>query len=231
MEKTVVADHGSITDVDRSMEIALHETGHFVALCATGLYDEFTSMTDLPRDYCGARVHGLTMRSGTSLMAYSRELCAAAQKLASDPGMLKDDSVREAFGKAADVCLPHVCFFLGGGVVDGCFGTGSEQRNQIDHGHVKNELLATMRLPCEDELVRQMGEMVNGFLRGVFARESESVTKIARLLKKRGTLDKRDTDGALLEDVNRIRRNAEAEYAKLLVDFRRWWMGKVAPLA
>ena len=86
-----------------------------------------------------------------------------------------------------------------------------------------------MRLPCDDELVRQMGEMVNVFLRGVFVRESDSVAKIARLLKDRGTLDKRDTDGALHEDVNRIRRNAEAEYAKLLVEFRRWWMGKVAP--
>lgn len=217
--------------VARNMEITLHETGHFVALCATGLYDEFTLMTDQATNDNGTSVLGETKRNGRSLSIYLKELESVPQRTkVEDPFSV----IKETFGKAPEVCLPHVCFFLGGGVIDDCFGTGSETRNKIDHNLVKDELLRTMfpqievqerdRLELVQlELLSQMREMVSGFLQEVFYREFSSVAKIARLLKESGTIDKRGTDGILCDDVDRIHRNAETEYAKLLVDFREWW--------
>lgn len=128
-------------------KIAAHEAGHCLALAATGLADEFTSCT-IVSGYDAQRrpTRGQTIRSGTSLSEFSKELDKHSKHLENQEESVNDfkDFLMKNVLKT---CLPHICFFLGGGSFDRFLDRESPERNKIDMDVLMGEVWSCTGYP------------------------------------------------------------------------------------
>lgn len=211
--------------------IAAHEAGHVVALAAAGLADEFTRATIVPQN----GVHGLTIRSGASLFKLSGELTRHSQRIAGATGADQQVAVK-AFGDfiltTPAVCLPHVCFFFGGGACDRMLGRESSARNSIDVNCVNTMVLPAMVLPPQaDGDLRQVQSKIDAFLFKVFERERLLFGKVYNALVERKTIDRASVGLEVLDDMCACAKRASSDYAELLKWFEAWHAGKAPKFA
>ena len=164
--------------------IALHEVGHFIALCAVGLYDEFMSITCRPSNYNGAMVYGLTLRNGNSLTAYSQHLLADSKNY---------QAIIEQEGK--EVVLKNLCFFFGGGSIDRMNGNESAERNSIDDVNNKVMCLPAISVTdIQDEQYAKLQSIVDEFLHPIFMAHSELINTLVDALFDKGSFTKAEMD-------------------------------------
>lgn len=211
--------------------IAAHEAGHVVALAAAGLADEFTRATIVPQN----GVYGLTIRSGASLFKLSGELTGHSQRIAGAIGADQQAAVK-AFGDfiltTPAVCLPHVCFFFGGGACDRMLGRESSARNTIDVNCVNTMVLPAMVLPpLADGDLRQVQSKVDAFLFKVFDRERLLFGKVYNALVERKTIDRASVGIEMLDDMCACAKRASSDYLELLKWFEAWHAGKAPKFA
>lgn len=211
--------------------IAAHEAGHVVALAAAGLADEFTRATIVPQN----GVHGLTVRSGASLFKLSGELTGHSQRIAGATGADQRAAVK-AFGDfiltTPAVCLPHVCFFFGGGACDRMLGRESAARNSIDVNCVNTMVLPAMVLPpLADGDLRQVQSKIDAFLFKVFERERALLVKVYNALVERKTIDRASIGQEIMDDMRACAKRASSDYSELLKWFEAWHAGRAPKFA
>ena len=198
-------------------EIAAHEAGHCLALAASGLADEFQKSTIRPQD----GVRGLTTRSGHSLVNLSMDLAQHAQRLAT-----QEEPVNEfkAFlkEKAPRTCLPHLCFFFGGGALDRFLGREHPPRNAIDMRAIQGMVIPAMAIQVTDQELAEVQEKVDEFLWNAFKTDGTLLKSLYNALVERQTITAND-------DLLREMRAAPVSdtYRTLLAWFTEWYKPRV----
>ena len=206
-------------------EIATHECGHVVALAAAGLTEEFISVTIVPEN----GVRGLTVRSGASLTQLSDKLSEYAQNLA-DGRQEGLEAFRNFVLTTPAVCLPHICFFFGGGSIDRLLGRENRNRNAIDANCIRQMVVPSMLLPpLSDEDLTGIQEKVDEFLFNVFKKEKALFGRIYRAIVERKTLG-RNSIPDVLKDMQACADRSEGIYKSLLASIENWHSGKVRQL-
>ena len=210
--------------------IAAHECGHVVALAAAGLADEFQKVTIVPQN----GIRGLTTRSGASLTKLSGELAEYSARIASATGEAQHKAMaafNDFIATTPDVCLPHLCFFFGGGSLDRLFKREDTGRNSIDADCIRNMVMPAMVLqaPLSDEQMLEVQGKVDEFLHSVFkVEENEPLfRKIYKTLEKRNALTRTDLkEDDLGKDIRRemdkCAKRSKEGYEELLAWFREW---------
>ena len=202
-------------------EIAAHECGHVVALAAVGLADEFTSVTIIPQN----GIKGLTTRSGASLTELSGRLADHRQRVASAATTADAEAIATAVREFKDfiattpvVCLPHLCFFFGGGSCDRLFGRENAARNTIDVNCIRRMVMPAMVLqPPADDRLRMVQDKVDEFLFSVFEKNMSLFRKIYDALVERKILDRASLGPDLLREMDTCASRSKEDYGKLLV--------------
>ena len=204
-------------------EIAAHEAGHSLALAVAGLAGEFTSCTIVPQD----GVYGKTDRSGESLLLLSSDIAKYAQQLANPAGLaLAKQAFREFLGNVPEICLPHVCFFFGGGSLDRFFDRECTARNAIDIRAIKDMVLPAMAVGVSDDDLSKIQSKVDEFLGKAFEKEEALFKKIYDRLVAERTILRGDAGDLLVEMQNSAER-LKADYQELLVWFKGWYEPKI----
>ena len=206
-------------------EIATHECGHVVALAAAGLTEEFISVTNVPQN----GVLGLTVRSGASLtklsgmlLEYSRNLVDGRQE-----GL---EAFRNFVLTTPVVCLPHICFFFGGGSIDRLLGRESPDRNAIDANCIRQMVIPSMLLTSlSDEDLTWVQEEVDKFLLNVFKKEKVLFGRIYRAIVEHEVLE-RNSIPDILKDMQACADRSDENYKNLLASVKEWYAGKVKQL-
>lgn len=206
-------------------EIAAHECGHVVALAAAGLADEFLNVTIVPQN----GIRGLTTRSGASLTKLSGELAEYSARIASATGEAQHKAMaafNDFIAKTPDVCLPHLCFFFGGGALDRLFGRENANRNSIDADCIRNMVMPAMFLTyLSENHLREVQDKVDEFLRQVFEVNESLFGKIYDSLMERNTLTRADLDPIILCEMDECAERSKKGYEELLAWFRQWHSG------
>lgn len=207
--------------------IVKHECGHLVALMAAGIYSEFTRISVGAAEHAGDRVNGLTERSGDSLMQYSFDLLNWSRRLGGGQAGV-EDWVRFLAERGLAVCLPHVCYFYGGGAMDRSAGCEDAERNGIDTREIEAKVLPSLVITWNDDC-NFLKERVYAFLESVFRREQSLITRICGELRENPVMEKGQMDALLEKDpdggAEGVRRRAEGDYQTLLNDLREWYAG------
>lgn len=192
--------------------VSRHEVGHFLALLATGVYNEFKSMNVKPEN----GLYGVTHRSGESLLAFSQLIVNALGN-----GTL--DQFRADKATQLKYVLPQICYFLGGGAIDNHFGCESDTRNSIDVKELKNLLTALFVTDVNENDVADLKKMVYPFLSGVVDKYSTIFECLTDGLSNKEFLSKEDTDSILGEWISSNNNlNVDKEYAELLKKATIW---------
>ena len=209
-------------------EIATHECGHVVALAATGLTEEFRSATIVPQN----GMLGLTIRSGESLTRLSNKLSEFSKK------NLADQTEIEAFRNfvltTPAVCLPHICFFLGGGSIDRLLGRENALRNSIDAKCMREMVMPAMLLPnlrpfpsLSDDDLLYVQSNVDKFLHNVFTKEKILFNRIYHAIVEHKTLVHTSIDPNLMKEMKACGERSAEAYKSLLAAVEKWYAGKV----
>ena len=209
-----------------SDEIAAHEAGHVFALGATGLADEFQSVTTVHQ----TGVQGLTIRNGESLMRMSMELAGYARRLA-DP--TRSDEARKAFrdflmSEAPKTCLPHVCFFFGGGSIDRFLGCETPERNTIDMYAIRQYVLPAMAIQILDHDLYEIQAKVDSFLGKSLMTDAVLFKRIYEKLATQRTITAEDKE--LMCMMRNCTAPMSTAYQELYNWFLDWYMPKVEAL-
>lgn len=202
--------------------IAAHEAGHCVALAAAGLAEQFVSSTITPQANAnGQNVDGQTIRNGEALAAYGEQLAQLAGRMADPQGLrnFHDFLVQEA----PRVCLPHICFFFGGGACDRWLKREDLHRNLIDREVIYNQLFPAMNLMnIGDAEMSAVQGKVDEFLFNVFEREEKLLDGLYGVLVQRGTVLREDL-GPLFNEMKDCGKRAREDYDSLLNWFSIWY--------
>ena len=206
-------------------EIATHECGHVVALAATGLTEEFRSATIVPQN----GVHGLTTHSGESLTRLTRlsnELSEYSRNLAG--GQTEIEAFRNFVLTTPAVCLPHICFLLGGGSIDRLLGRENALRNSIDAKCIRKMVMPAMLLPklADDDLLCVQNN-VDKFLFNVFKKEKTLFNRIYHAIVEHKTLVHTSIDPNLMKEMKACGERSAEDYKSLLAAVEKWYAGKV----
>ena len=177
-------------------EIATHECGHVVALAATGLTEEFRSATIVPQN----GMLGLTIRSGESLTRLSNEFLEYSRNLAD--GQTEIEAFRNFVLTTPAVCLPHICFFFGGGSIDRLLGRENARRNSIDAKCMREMVMPAMLLSelADDDLLYVQSN-VDKFLHNVFTKEKILFNRIYHAIVEHKTLVHTSIDPNLMKEM------------------------------
>ena len=227
-------------------EIATHECGHVVALAATGLTEAFRSATIVPQN----GVLGLTIRSGESLTKLSNKLSELSNKLLElSKKNLADQTEIEAFQTEIEafqteieafrnfvlttpaVCLPHICFFLGGGSIDRLLGRENARRNSIDAEYIREKVVPAMLLPSlSDDDLLYVQSNVDKFLHNVFTKEKILFNRIYHAIVEHKTLVYTSIDPNLMKEMKACGERSAEAYKSLLAAVEEWYAGQVMQL-
>ena len=207
-------------------EIVAHECGHWFALAAAGLAGDFTLATVVRQ----GGVYGRTERSEESLTKYSLDLASCAGKMGNptsvEAGMA---DFRNCIKRAPEACLPHICFFLGGGSVDRQLGRESTLRNSIDTNCVKTMVVPAMAVPSiSDTEFKEVQAKVDEFLWAAFKREELLFAEMYELLSSRQTVTAADVNPQLAGKLKECAERSRDGYQRLLAWFREWHGPKVS---
>ena len=204
--------------------IAAHECGHVVALAAAGLADEFLYVTIVPQN----NALGVTKRTGASLTELGYELDIFPVRINAATGEAQQRVTAEFndfIATTPDVCLPHLCFFFGGGSLDRLLGRENANRNSIDADCIRNMVMPSMVLkPSWADHLREVQEKVDEFLFPVFeVEENEQLfEQLFESLLKRKALTRADLDPDIRDEMNECAERSKKGYEELLVWFRQW---------
>ena len=203
--------------------IAAHEAGHCLALAATGLADEFQRSTIVPQ----GELEGLTIRSGASLDNFSMELTQHSRRLVAqeESGNEFKDFLIE---KAPKTCLPHICFFLGGGSFDRFLGRESPARNRIDMEMLQTNVIPSMVIQVTNKELAELQGKVDEFLWAVFKANEALFKIIYDALVERQTITANDD---LLGEMRAGANSVSDAYRKLLVWFTEWYEPRLNAVA
>lgn len=204
--------------------IVAHECGHWFALAASGLAGEFISATVVPH----GGVYGLTLRSGQSLSKLSIDLASCAGKMGDPANREKGMSdFRDCIKCSPKVCLPHVCFFLGGGSIDRLLGRESVSRNEIDTNCVKTMVIPAMVIPqISDAELKEVQSKVDEFLWAAFERDEPLFAEMYELLSAKKTVTNADVPTELSNKMMNCAENSKYDYGQLLSSFKSWHSSK-----
>ena len=209
-------------DNDYTNEIAAHEAGHCLALAASGLADEFQKATIRPQD----GVQGLTTRNGQSLVNLSMDLAQHAQRLAT-----QEESVKEfkeyLVTNAPKTCLPHLCFFFGGGSLDRFLGRENSSRNAIDLHAIQGMVIPAMAIQVTDQELAEVQEKVDEFLWNAFKTDETLLKNLYNALVERQTIT---ADDDLLREMRAGAAPVSDAYQTLLAWFTEWYTPRVNAL-
>jgi len=206
-------------------EIAAHEAGHCVALVAAGLADEFVSATIVPQ----GGVQGLTVRSGESLARLSMGFAEHAARLGD---LLRLEEAKRAFREflmtAPEVCLPHLCFYFGGGSMDRYLQRDNPARNSVDMNVIGSMVVPAMAIPAIS--VGELAEIqkkVDEFLWMVFDDEDCMIEGFYDELCDKRVIDRSDFDQILKGSFLGLTDESHEKYSELLSWFRDWHARKL----
>ncbi len=213
--------------------IAAHEAGHCVALAAAGLAWAFDKSTIRPQMHNGRNVYGLTERNGETFTAYREQLIQLKGRLTVDPQNpavdpqdlrnFHDFLVKEA----PRVCLPHICFFLGGGACDRWLKREDLSRNLIDREEICKHLFPAMTLNnIGDTEMSVVQREVDEFLFKVFGRERNLLDGLYGALDQKGEVNHKDL-GPLFKEMETCGERAREDYDSLLNWFSTWYRPQV----
>ena len=203
---------------------AAHECGHVVALAAAGLADEFLYVTIVPQN----GIRGLTTRSGASLTKLSGELAEYSARIASATGEAQQKAIaeyNEFIATTPKVCLPHLCFFFGGGSLDRKFKReDTTGRNSIDADCIRKMVMPAMVLQTlSDEHLREVQDNVDKlFLFPVFEGNEPLFGKIYKSLVERNTLACHNLGPDIRREMDECAERSKKGYEELLAWFREW---------
>ncbi len=209
--------------MEYSNPIAAHEAGHCVALAAAGLAWTFDQSTIKPQtNDDGLNVDGLTRRNGKTLTDYGEKM----RQMAVDPQGRRnfhDFLVKEA----PRVCLPHICFFFGGGACDRWLKREDRARNAIDHNEIFTHLFPAMTLNNigDTEMSAVQGK-VDEFLFKVFERERNLLDGLYGALVQKEKISRKDL-GPLFNEMEACGERAREDYDSLLNWFSTWYRPQV----
>lgn len=203
--------------------IALHETGHFIALYAMGLYDEFTVMTITPNN----GTYGQTVRTGDSLNNLSKKLSSISTRLLNDPGLINEfNNIKDS---SKDVCLPHVAFFFGGGAIDNYKNRENENRNRIDTNNLSQKVLPAMFiLNLNDKCLTELKEMTYNYLHKAFDAYKDLISIVSDELLEKKAINKEMMNKTIStwesqNNTNNIKRNLENDFKCFIKAYNLWW--------
>lgn len=212
--------------MEYSNSIAAHEAGHCVALAAAGLAGEFVRATIKPQTNDGRNVYGLTKGNGKTLTDYSEKMGQLASQMTVDPQgprNFHDFLVKEA----PRVCLPNICFFLGGGACDRWLKREDLRRNSIDREEIYKNLFPAMTLKIGDTEMSVVQGKVDEFLFKVFEREGKLLDGLYGALVQNEEVTREDL-GPLLNEMEACgERRARQDYNSLLTWFSSWYEPQV----
>lgn len=201
-------------------EIAAHEAGHCLALAATGLADEFQSCT-IVSGYDAQRrpTCGLTIRSGASLTRFREKLDQHSQRLAAQEESVNDfkDFLMKNVPKT---CLPHICFFFGGGSFDRFLGREDTHRNSIDMKVLWENVVPSIAIQVTDKEFAELQGKVDEFLWAAFKANEALLKIIYDALVERETITANDD---LLREMRAGAIPVSDAYQKLLAWFSEWY--------
>lgn len=193
-----------------------------VALAAAGLVDEFTSVTIIPQN----GVMGLTTRTGASLTELSKRLNEYAQRMNAPDEETKEAAKQEFnafFETIPAVCLPHLCFFFGGGSCDRLFGRENTARNEIDLDIISRNVIPAMVIkPPANDRLRDVQDNIDKFLFSVFEKNMSLFKNIYDALVERRNLDRASLSPDILREMERCATSSKWEYGQLLDWFSHW---------
>ena len=170
--------------------VALHETGHLIAMYALGLFDKFEYITIKP----GAGTLGLTELNKDDLNEFGKAFTDKAARSAASP----DDYqayCKVLFEDGLHCYLPQILRHFAGGSICRHYGVGGDDLCAIDNANIK-ALLIPYNL---GDRFSDLQAVADGFLKVVFERYEKAIKLICFNLLERKTLYKADVE-KLLED-------------------------------
>lgn len=204
--------------------IAYHEAGHFVALYAMGLYDEFTLMSIEPRE----GMSGYTLRNGKSLIELCNKLTDVSRNTNLFQGMLDFNEVKK---HSMDICLPHVAFFFGGGALDEWKGRADNHRNSIDEENLSDLVLPSMFVLNFNNCMEDLKAIMYPYLKKVFEVYSNLVDIVAGHLLELRTIDHARMNDILEEwrpdDESVLKDQLLVPFANMIHQYHNWWQHQV----
>lgn len=180
----------NLMDKSKVNIIALHETGHLIAMYAMDMMNYFSSITIK----AGAHTNEVTGAPDQVIGCtnVTRELMEKmtqfSQELAVIPhsGLDIAKLMRCAKIKGAELYLPNICRLFGGGAICRHYGIPDEGLCKIDYSHI-DLLLSGLGLANQREIVCQLVDM---YFKTIFVSFDMLTKAIYKNLVANGTLDK-----------------------------------------
>lgn len=167
--------------------IALHETGHVIALYALGRYNEFQQTSIVPQ----GGTMGQTQRSpfNGNIMNQAMELMRS----------LLMGNTEESKERRALSILPYVCFYYGGGSADRLWGDDYPSRNTIDMSALKTNFSLLAGCSVTDVALRRLQPIVDRFMHEVLRHYEALVERLTAKLTEQKTINKHQMDNLLTQ--------------------------------
>ena len=190
---------------DEKQIVALHETGHLVAMMALGLYDKFEYITIEPAN----GTSGLTEMTPDAKAAIQKSLNRVAEKAttvsqkAAQMISYPDDYqafCNLLFAGAPKLFLPHITRLFAGGSICRHYGKQRDDLCLIDNSLIRN-ILALYNM---GDKFSEVQAVADAFLKLVFERYEKVTKLICFNLLERKTLHKQDIDNLLAQNKDDI---------------------------
>ncbi|MBO7561949.1 MAG: hypothetical protein J6T04_03565 [Bacteroidales bacterium] len=190
---------------DEKQIVALHETGHLIAMMALGLYDKFEYITIEPAN----GTSGLTEMTPDAKAAIQKSLNRVAEKAATvsqkAAQMINYSDDYQAFcnllcAGAPKLFLPHITRLFAGGSICRYYGKQRDDLCLIDNSLIRN-ILALYNM---GDKFSEIQAVADAFLKLVFERYEKVIKLICYNLLERKTLNKQDIDNLLAQNKDDI---------------------------
>ena len=165
--------------------VALHETGHVIAMYALGMMDKFSYITKKAR----AGTLGLTEITDeyrAALLQLGNDIIKSASNLSTGKGIAQ--SIMLSRLETARMYFPNICRLFGGGAICRYYHVPDENMCRIDYDLI-DTILTQFNLTDERETLLPL---VDKYLNSIFASFDLLTKAIYKNLVKNETLQKAD---------------------------------------
>ncbi len=180
---------------DEKHIVALHETGHLIAMMALGMYDKFKYITLEP----GNGNKGLTELNKQEIEQFGDSLVEKAVVSHQSP----DNYIAYCLASFSDAprnFLPHIIRLFAGGSICRHYGRQRDDLCKADNANIM-ALLLYFNLGTK---FNEIESIADAFLKLVFERYDKAAKLICYNLIERKTLNKKDVDELLEQNKNDI---------------------------
>lgn len=180
----------NLMDKSKVNIIALHETGHLIAMYAMDMMNYFSSITIKAGAHTNEVTGAPDQVIGCTNVTHElmEKMTQFSQELAVIPhsGLDIAKLIRCAKIKGAELYLPNICRLFGGGAICRHYGIPDEGLCKIDYSHI-DLLLSGLGLANQREIVCQLVDM---YFNTIFVSFDMLTKAIYKNLVANGTLDK-----------------------------------------